>query len=512
MPLSNHKTLADYCRFLLNRFIVSEFKKGTSEVHLIFDNPDAQPLTPKSFEQHQRDTNTIILKDHCCDNLSKNTKIIPSKWRENFINCRVCKRSLVKFIGSNLLASISSFLQPHQTLVTAGCFEGDLSNGAWMTKGNNKPQPEPLYTCNANETDTRIWLHVRKTHCSQILVISPDTDVYHIGLPLTCIKQKNVIVQLHPLSSRELKYLDLPALLHALTNDPDLAGINPSILPRVLQTIFITSGCDYISFFSNIGKGTFLRYFFQYASFITANDNPNTPGTLSDTNLEQDSYENGFLAFIRLIGTVYFKKYSTGFNTSSPAVHYQSFIRSDTAIRDQHLNWLNNVRENIWHRIKFENEMIPSNAALYLHWKRTCWISHMWSQADINTMVLKPLTEYGWTLKDGKLTIVWDTEDNMKAVRQRVKVLLQGCKCKTGCTTARCKCKREGEICKEGCQCFNCQNIQVTPIESDLPEEIYLSLEELDDGDLAELDDGDLGDDENNELDEICELQEKDLY
>ena len=39
-------------------------------------------------------------------------------------------------------------------------------------------------------------------------------------------------------------------------NDPDLG-------PQILQTINVTTGCDYVSFFSQIGKSTFLRFFFQ---------------------------------------------------------------------------------------------------------------------------------------------------------------------------------------------------------------------------------------------------------
>ena len=42
------------------------------------------------------------------------------------------------------------------------------------------------------------------------------------------------------------------------------------------------------------------------------------------------------------------------------------------------------TRQNFWDRIKFENEMIPFTDALYLHWKRSCWI-FMWQQADKNT-------------------------------------------------------------------------------------------------------------------------------
>ena len=34
-PLNYHQTLADYGRFLIKRYIISEFKKGSSEVHII---------------------------------------------------------------------------------------------------------------------------------------------------------------------------------------------------------------------------------------------------------------------------------------------------------------------------------------------------------------------------------------------------------------------------------------------------------------------------------------------
>ena len=64
--------------------------------------------------------------------------------------------------------------------------------------------------------------------------------------------EKDAIVQINPLNSRQLKFISMRRFLQALTNDPDLSEINPNILPNVLQTIYITSGCDYISFFSII--------------------------------------------------------------------------------------------------------------------------------------------------------------------------------------------------------------------------------------------------------------------
>ena len=39
---------------------------------------------------------------------------------------------------------------------------------------------------------------------------------------------------------------------------------------------FVVSGCDYVTFFSQLGKAIFMRYFFRYASFISAGDQRNT--------------------------------------------------------------------------------------------------------------------------------------------------------------------------------------------------------------------------------------------
>ena len=123
-----------------------------------------------------------------------------------------------------------------------------------MVRDNNA-QPDPEFTCNAEETDTRVWLHAKKTKWNRIMIVSPDTDVYNIGLPLENT-MKEVIIQVSPPSKRELKLLHMTNLRRALANDPDLAHIDPTILPRVLQTLYVSTGCDYTSFFSHIGKSS----------------------------------------------------------------------------------------------------------------------------------------------------------------------------------------------------------------------------------------------------------------
>ena len=96
------------------------------------------------------------------------------------------------------------------------------------------------------------------------------------------------------------------------------------------------------------------------------------------------------------------------------------------------------MRQNIADRTTFDSSMIPSDQALYFHWKRACWVIHMWSQADSHNMVLEPITEYGWSVHNDQLRVVWDTDENMAAVRDRVNVLLKGCKCASGCQNRRC--------------------------------------------------------------------------
>ena len=67
-------------------------------------------------------------------------------------------------------------------------------------------------------------------------------------------KRKNILVQVSPISSRSLQLVNVSELVHALCHDPDLARVNPSTLPEILQTVYAVSGCDYVSFFSEVGK------------------------------------------------------------------------------------------------------------------------------------------------------------------------------------------------------------------------------------------------------------------
>ncbi len=91
----------------------------------------------------------------------------------------------------------------------------------------------------------------------------------------------------------------------ALERDPDLASLPRPTVNKIFQMLFICLGCDYISYFHGHGKAVFFNIFFQHAQFISGQ---HADGSLSNISIE--NRDKGFLAFLRLIGTIYFKNIS----------------------------------------------------------------------------------------------------------------------------------------------------------------------------------------------------------
>ena len=177
-----------------------------------------------------------------------------------------------------------------------------------------------------------------------------------------------------------------------------------------------------------------MRLAFQHCVFINA-DSESFPGSLVYT---AEQKEEGFLAFLRLIGTAYFSKYRSSFLFESPRAFLNSLKSSDS--KTQHRVWLESIRTTIWERTEFEDELPPSVEAIWRHWLRSCWVSHYWSEAAQNYCNVLDFTCFGWKINDGCLEIDWDDPLNVAEVCQRVQLLLCDCSCKKGCATRRCSC------------------------------------------------------------------------
>lgn len=109
----------------------------------------------------------------------------------------------------------------------------------------------------------KIWHHMTQIKYSHILVYSPDTDVYNIGIPIVARSTKEVMVQVN-LPKDETGSLN--NLIEALCLDPDLASIPRQHLPNVIQMLFICSRCDYVSFLKGKGKLCSLTHSFRMQS------------------------------------------------------------------------------------------------------------------------------------------------------------------------------------------------------------------------------------------------------
>ena len=78
------------------------------------------------------------------------------------------------------------YIKGDQKFYVGGSSDGDDRDKVWYmyVSSNGIEKIAIEMTANAEETDTRIWMHVTKSHGTKKLVFSPDTDVYHIGLTL----------------------------------------------------------------------------------------------------------------------------------------------------------------------------------------------------------------------------------------------------------------------------------------------------------------------------------------
>ena len=73
-PLGTHKTLGQYANFLIRRHILPQFHKGSTDVHVKFDNPGRLPYNPKQFEHNRRDKTVDLQGEHYCNALWPGTR------------------------------------------------------------------------------------------------------------------------------------------------------------------------------------------------------------------------------------------------------------------------------------------------------------------------------------------------------------------------------------------------------------------------------------------------------
>ncbi|CAG2186069.1 unnamed protein product [Mytilus edulis] len=250
----------------------------------------------------------------------------------------------------------------------------------------------------------------------------------------------------------------------SIRSGPDLHSIEKDDLPLIIQNLFILTGCDYVSFFKDHGKTSFFKTFFKYTEFIISSVENNVIGKLSLTNSDDIS---SFLSFIRLIGCEYWRKCSSAFlreKLETPEQLYRTVYSSNLSPEENHIAWISKIREALYSRVPSEEFYLPSFDALFLHWKRSYWVSRVWIQAYRENVQYPSLTDFGWKLEiDGQLDVIWDSPENLQKVINNIKLWTAGCNClKSDCNSKICGCKKINMACGPGCKCgSSCKNKNV---------------------------------------------------
>ena len=274
-PFPTMEHMKEYAQMLFIRYVTPHYNRNATEVHVVFDNPGGLAETPKEIEQKRRDAASAESMDHKCTTFHSGTEV-PKNWRA-LLACRRCKSALTSYLAEQFLELAPSHMQD-----TGQEFFTNVKGVAYTSSNEEDMMERPSLSTNMDEADMRIWLHCVHSNCTRIVIFSPDTDIYDIGLAIAGnMHGKSIIIQLSKSLVSSPKLLDLNALLLAITRDPDLSGIPPSGRPQALQTLYVCTGCDYVSFFAGIGKCSFLSTFFQHASFIASNSPPGSIGMIS---------------------------------------------------------------------------------------------------------------------------------------------------------------------------------------------------------------------------------------
>ena len=151
---------------------------------MIFDSPSMQAFNPKDHECSRRDNAHTSNSAHEHLTFTPSTKI-PSSWRS--------------------LIMLSRAQCAHQKLIVAGSLQD-----VWEISGSGTPHQTMQITVQ-HKCRARGSRHENLEAClsaNRILIYSPDTDVYNIGLPLTCITAHvECIVQINLLHSSEQRFV-----------------------------------------------------------------------------------------------------------------------------------------------------------------------------------------------------------------------------------------------------------------------------------------------------------------
>ena len=86
------------------------------------------------------------------------------------------------------------------------------------------------------------------------------------------------------------------------------------------------------------------------------------------------------------------------------------------------------------------------------------YITLQWKSSKIPSPILPDPNNYSWSFNENNQ--VFESVMTSLAPAQESIIDLTVCRCKTNCSTNRCKCRKNGLSCSEMCGCEDCENYE----------------------------------------------------
>ncbi|XP_066924012.1 uncharacterized protein [Clytia hemisphaerica] len=335
------------------------------------------------------------------------TQPVPRQWKK-FLSRGENKEELLSFLRKHWSTFYPTAFKSKTVLITDGskCFS--------MVPGIEKLDVQQVNELSSDheEADSRMLLHYHhaKSSASNIVIRSPDTDVFIIAIHAS-FQSVSTNLFFATGTSNSQRIIDLSKVR-------DHWG---ELICKSLIGFHAFTGCDSVSSFHGKGKKKALSCAIKEGSDHLTK----VFSKLGETLTVSDDL---FASIQKFVCSLYGKESMAS---------------------------VNDLRYVLFKSGKFEEEFLPPTSdVLFLHSLRANFQAFIWKHANIAFLYLPSFTEHGWLRNDGNIVINWmDKPIAPDSVLNFIK-----CKCTTGCKNNRCSCVKALLKCTDLCGCIDCQD------------------------------------------------------
>ena len=321
---------------------------------------------------------------------------LPSNW-SNFISLSENKADLARFLSQQLIVQA-----PNSKVIVAA---GGFANEEMVESSSAEVDTEPL-EAQHEEADTRIVLHCIASQSEKIVVQCRDTDVVAMLLGhyhrMTCSQ-----LWFKTGTAKKRQYIPIHDIVD---NMPFNADTRESIL-----AFHALTGSDTTSYIAGYSKSSAWKTFQEYHHLLK---------NLGKGELTAETHQNAEKFICKL------------------------YNLNDVSTTDE-------ARVILFNRSRSPESLPPTSDALHFHIQRAHYQGAIWRQAHVAYPELPNPEVMGWKIEEATVQPVLMS---LPPVPESCREVIT-CKCKTGCKTLHCKCKKSNLNCTRGCSCCGSEQV-----------------------------------------------------